>query len=216
MAEENQNNDENEFTSLAEWIKFAILVVFIIATLLIISLLRPWIFGQIVPAVLGDGSTNGEMIDPAPAESESGPPTPEPVDEQSEAPADGYPAPEDDETAPATDEEEGSEPASPAVEEEITEPPSDPEPAQAETPSEGEADLSDPASSPSAEPPAADAQPDEATSADGITHVVLRGDTLYEIAQRYGVTVEEILEANPEVDDLNNIRIGQSLAIPTP
>ncbi|MDJ0754222.1 MAG: LysM peptidoglycan-binding domain-containing protein [Ardenticatenaceae bacterium] len=214
MAEENQNNDENEFASLAEWIKFAILVVFIIATLLIISLLRPWIFGQVVPAVLGNGATNGEMIDPAPAENESEPP--EPVDNQSEAPAEAYPGPEGDETSPATDEEEGSEPASPAAEEEITEPPSDPEPAQAETPSESEADLSDPASSPSAEEPAADAQPDETPSEDGITHVVLRGDTLYEIAQRYGVTVEEILEANPDVDDLNNIRVGQSLAIPTP
>jgi LysM repeat protein len=39
------------------------------------------------------------------------------------------------------------------------------------------------------------------------------GDTLYHIAQTYGVTVASILEANPGVDP-NYLRVGQRLCIP--
>jgi LysM repeat protein len=43
--------------------------------------------------------------------------------------------------------------------------------------------------------------------------IVQPGDTLYAIAQAYGVTVESILEANPGVDP-RSLRVGQRLCIP--
>ncbi|HHY98184.1 MAG TPA: LysM peptidoglycan-binding domain-containing protein [Firmicutes bacterium] len=40
------------------------------------------------------------------------------------------------------------------------------------------------------------------------------GDTLASIAQRFGVTVEDILAANPEITDPNLIYVGQVIRIP--
>ncbi|WP_028612396.1 LysM peptidoglycan-binding domain-containing protein [Paenibacillus harenae] len=45
-------------------------------------------------------------------------------------------------------------------------------------------------------------------------HVVRRGDSLYQLSQRYGVTVNEIAAANG-LDDSNVLVVGQSLIIPT-
>ena len=45
-------------------------------------------------------------------------------------------------------------------------------------------------------------------------YVVQRGDTLSEIAQRYGTTVEAIAKANA-IADASFIRVGQELLIPT-
>jgi LCP family protein required for cell wall assembly len=45
-------------------------------------------------------------------------------------------------------------------------------------------------------------------------HVVQQGDTLFSLAQRYGVTVEAIQQANDLTGD--NIYVGQQLIIPTP
>jgi len=44
-------------------------------------------------------------------------------------------------------------------------------------------------------------------------YVVRAGDTFYSIAMKYGVTVAELMKANPGVDP-NNLRIGQILCIP--
>lgn len=48
------------------------------------------------------------------------------------------------------------------------------------------------------------------------TYKVQRGDTLSQIAQRNFVTVEEIMEANPNITDPNRIRAGQNITIPVP
>ncbi|MBD2872708.1 LysM peptidoglycan-binding domain-containing protein [Paenibacillus arenilitoris] len=45
-------------------------------------------------------------------------------------------------------------------------------------------------------------------------HVVQRGDTLYRMSQRYGVTVNEIAAANG-IDNQNALVVGQSVIIPT-
>jgi len=42
------------------------------------------------------------------------------------------------------------------------------------------------------------------------------GDTLTTIAQRFGVTVSQILAANPELVDADQIRLGDTLIIPPP
>ena len=46
------------------------------------------------------------------------------------------------------------------------------------------------------------------------TYTVRENDILAEIAGRYGVTIEAIASANPEVTDINNIFRGQVLKIP--
>eukprot|EP01025_Chloroclados_australasicus_P027180 TRINITY_DN26981_c0_g1_i2.p1 TRINITY_DN26981_c0_g1~~TRINITY_DN26981_c0_g1_i2.p1 ORF type:complete len:452 (-),score=37.67 TRINITY_DN26981_c0_g1_i2:270-1625(-) len=43
---------------------------------------------------------------------------------------------------------------------------------------------------------------------------VLVGDTLYDIANKFSLTVEDLLEANPMIVDQNKIIVGQSLVIP--
>lgn len=45
-------------------------------------------------------------------------------------------------------------------------------------------------------------------------YVVQRGDTLYRIARRFGVTVEEILAVNPQITDPDQIQVGQAITIP--
>ena len=49
---------------------------------------------------------------------------------------------------------------------------------------------------------------------DTMTYLVRPPDTLEAIAERFGVTVEEMLEANPEIDDPEDIEAGQELVIP--
>ncbi|WP_040205862.1 LysM peptidoglycan-binding domain-containing protein [Neobacillus jeddahensis] len=44
--------------------------------------------------------------------------------------------------------------------------------------------------------------------------IIQPGDTLYQIAQTYQVTMESILEANPSIDP-NYLRVGQRICIPS-
>ena len=44
------------------------------------------------------------------------------------------------------------------------------------------------------------------------THIVKEGETLYGLAKRYGVTVEELIAANPGSE--NGLKVGQRLTIP--
>ncbi|MFO7169234.1 MAG: LysM domain-containing protein [Chloroflexota bacterium] len=46
-----------------------------------------------------------------------------------------------------------------------------------------------------------------------VEHVVVEGDILYTIAQRYGVTIEEILAVN-SIPNPNSLRVGEVLRIP--
>jgi nucleoid-associated protein YgaU len=48
-----------------------------------------------------------------------------------------------------------------------------------------------------------------------VPYIVQEGDTLYGIALRYGVTVEQLVEAN-NIPDPNNLSVGQELFIPAP
>lgn len=50
-------------------------------------------------------------------------------------------------------------------------------------------------------------------TARGATHVVERGENLYRIALRYGVTVDDIVRAN-DIDDATKLEVGQVLRIP--
>ncbi len=46
---------------------------------------------------------------------------------------------------------------------------------------------------------------------DGTFHTVVKGDTLYNISRRYGLTVNQLMELNSLLD--NNIKIGQKLKV---
>ena len=58
---------------------------------------------------------------------------------------------------------------------------------------------------PSVEPPVAA----------GTEHVVIKGDSFYTLAKKYGVTMRAISEANPGVDS-TRLKVGQKLHIPPP
>ena len=49
-----------------------------------------------------------------------------------------------------------------------------------------------------------------------VVHVVKAGDTLSKIATKYGVTVDQILAANPQIKDPNKIAVGDEIVIPQP
>lgn len=40
------------------------------------------------------------------------------------------------------------------------------------------------------------------------------GDTLWGIAQRYGVGLEELLRANPNIKNPNLVRVGEQVKLP--
>lgn len=46
-------------------------------------------------------------------------------------------------------------------------------------------------------------------------HIVKKGDTLYELSKKYGVPLEKIIEANPQLADPNQLSIGMKVKIPS-
>ena len=47
-------------------------------------------------------------------------------------------------------------------------------------------------------------------------YVVAKGDTMSKIAKKFGVTVEQIMTANPQIKNPNKIKIGDQVTIPAP
>ena len=70
-----------------------------------------------------------------------------------------------------------------------------------------------PTNSPPVNPPPSLPQPTAVPPTSGTTYVVQRGDTLYRIAQRFGVSVGAITAAN-NISNANYIYVGQVLTIP--
>lgn len=63
--------------------------------------------------------------------------------------------------------------------------------------------------SPKAGPPPKRAEPAQQI----VTHTVEKGQTLYRIAKTYGVTVEEVMDAN-RIDDPRELKVGEVLYVP--
>ena len=60
----------------------------------------------------------------------------------------------------------------------------------------------------------ASAAPIASATAEAGVYVVNPGDSLALIAQRNGVTVQQLLAANPEITDPNSLAAGQRIRIP--
>lgn len=56
--------------------------------------------------------------------------------------------------------------------------------------------------------------PVNCTVAGGITHTVSQGETLFQIAQRYGTSLECVLSANPEITNPGLILFGDQVFVP--
>lgn len=48
------------------------------------------------------------------------------------------------------------------------------------------------------------------------TYTVQAGDNIYRISVRYGITMRELLSANPQISDMNFISEGQRITVPGP
>lgn len=46
-------------------------------------------------------------------------------------------------------------------------------------------------------------------------HIVKQGDSLYALSQKYGVPLQKIIEANPQISNPNVLGIGDKVKIPT-
>lgn len=77
-------------------------------------------------------------------------------------------------------------------------------------PTYGSAAYEETTSSAPPPPPSVPAAP----AATAGTHTVAKGDTLWGLSQKYGVTVNSLRSANGMAADDNNIRIGQTINIP--
>jgi LysM repeat protein len=153
---ENSEASPSRSGSMGEIVKFLLLVIILGGTIVVVALLRPIIFGKIVPAVLGANIT----ITPP------GVPVGEPA-------ATVTPM-----VTIVVTPELGITPTVPAV------PPT----------------------------PTAPVEP----TAEEVRYTVQAGDNLVKIAERFGVTVAAIRQANPGITNANYIQVGMVLVIPRP
>ena len=47
-------------------------------------------------------------------------------------------------------------------------------------------------------------------------YTIKAGDALARIARRFGLTLDQLLAANPAIKDANRIKVGDKIVIPTP
>ncbi len=64
--------------------------------------------------------------------------------------------------------------------------------------------------------PTVEPSPTPVPTPEQVVHTVKSGETLSKIAAQYGVTVDQVLEANPTIKDPNKIAVGDQIVIPQP
>ena len=50
----------------------------------------------------------------------------------------------------------------------------------------------------------------------GFFYTIMRGDTLFEISRRLGITLDELLSFNPQIMNPDQIEVGQRICVPLP
>jgi LysM repeat protein len=70
--------------------------------------------------------------------------------------------------------------------------------------------------SPSAAAASASLEPTPVPAPTPQIYTIKSGDALARIARRFGLTLEQILAANPDIKDANRIKVGDKIVIPTP
>lgn len=58
--------------------------------------------------------------------------------------------------------------------------------------------------------------PTEPPAATPIVYTIKKNDTLLQVAKAHGITIEQLLAANPQIKNANKISEGQQITIPTP
>lgn len=170
----------------AEWVKFFIFLLIIGVTLLTIRALRPLIFDQIVPSVLGLDQPRETIVLPEPGESNSLAPA---GDENAGEAVDGGETGSGSDTTAGQTENAGSDSGSnEQVEEAQNQPAANINREQAEQP----------------------------TGAPGfqISHVVQPGETLISIGEKYDISPVVLATAN-NLPNPNQIQVGATIIIPT-
>jgi len=170
--------EESQATSpRSEGIKFLLLVGVCAVVVIVVAVSRPFIFGHVVPVVMGEGQMEPvDMTDTA-------------VDETDAAPA-------------------GSENMDTGVGGEVEE--------EGETAVDEAAPDTETVDEANAAAVGDDQAGVEETAVPStVSHIVQVGDTVYSIARKYGVTVEDIAAAN-NLADPNRVMVGQTLIIPQP
>lgn len=189
--EESTDRSNAQITPGGEWLRFGVMAVILIGTILVIMLLRPMIFGRIVPAIMGEGMLTAPI--PTNIDGES-------VKTDTETtPAEVAPPPTTaaEEAAPATDD--------PASQQFI--------PIQA-----GGDDNGYPAAKDTGTPATDATTPTTeaaATAVSALRHTVQPGENLTAIAQKYNITIDDIIRANA-LTNPNQITAGTELVIPQP
>jgi LysM repeat protein len=64
--------------------------------------------------------------------------------------------------------------------------------------------------------PTATPEPTPEPTPEQIVYVVKKNDTLSKIAAQFGVTVDQVLAANPQITNANQIAVGDEIIIPPP
>lgn len=200
------NEEETTHNPRAEWISFGIFVAVLVIVMLVVAVSRPLIFGRIVPAVIGDSSPRYGQATPA-EQPEEAPQETVPA----EAPAEEVTPPEEPAEETTSDEPAPEQPAEESLELEDTE--TVEEPAATDTDTTQPTTTTDTEEAPTTNT-AAD-QPESAAGANSFTYTVRAGDTLYQIARRYGTTSEEIIAASDSLNSLEDVIVpGMELTIP--
>jgi LysM repeat protein len=67
---------------------------------------------------------------------------------------------------------------------------------------------------PEATPAPTDQPPAETPAPEGTQYIVKKGDTMYAISKKFGITLQALIDANPQVKDPRKLQVGQKLTIP--
>ncbi|MEM7117254.1 MAG: LysM peptidoglycan-binding domain-containing protein [Chloroflexota bacterium] len=179
------DNSSQENSSLGEWIRFGILAIVMLGAVLVVALSRPFVANRVVPAFLTPPERHEVSL---PIMEDAG------STDAGDTSA-GDVESMDTESAPAEENAAGEG----AAEESAT----------------GEGDGTTAAGEDASASNNTSTEAPAAEAANTITHVIQPGESLFVLAQRYNVTVEQIVEAN-NISNPNRIAVGDELAIPQP